>query len=169
MVVDSDISQNQQRVPRFATRTPSSISGLAAILQEAIGEMNKTRESADPARPQESQERIDGVYIISVAARILEMHPQTLRKYERVGLVSPTRTEGMLRLYSEIDIARLRLIKHLVGDLGLNLAGVQLVLEVFNKLLKTKIEIRRADAKGAKQVLDDSIDEIIGMLYSHRD
>jgi len=131
--------------------------------------MNKTGESVGSSRPQESQERIDGVYIISVAARILEMHPQTLRKYERVGLVSPTRTEGMLRLYSEIDIARLRLIKHLVGDLGLNLAGVQLVLEVFNKLLKTKIEIRRADAKGAKKVLDDRIDELIGMLYSQRE
>ena len=47
-----------------------------------------------------------GVYIISVAARILEMHPQTLRKYERIGLVVPTRTMGMLRLYSEVDIAR---------------------------------------------------------------
>ena len=111
---------------------------------------------------------IDGVYIISVAARILEMHPQTLRKYERAGLVRPTRTEGMLRLYSELDIARLRLIKHLVGDLGLNLAGVQLVLELFNKLLKTKVEIRRADDADAKQALDDSIDEMIALLYSER-
>ena len=52
-------------------------------------------------------EDMDGVYIISVAARILEMHPQTLRKYERAGLVKPSRTVGMLRLYSEVDIARL--------------------------------------------------------------
>ena len=52
-----------------------------------------------------------GVYIISVAARILELHPQTLRKYERAGLVSPFRTGGMLRLYSEDDMVRLRLIK----------------------------------------------------------
>ena len=80
---------------------------------------------------------VEGLYIISVAARILEMHPQTLRKYERVGLVTPSRTGGSLRLYSEEDIARLKLIKHLVGDLGLNLAGVQIVIEVFNHLLKT--------------------------------
>ena len=68
----------------------------------------------------------DGLYVISVAARLLEMHPQTLRKYERVGLVMPSRTVGMLRLYSEEDIVRLRLIKHLIGDLGLKLSGVEL-------------------------------------------
>jgi MerR family transcriptional regulator/heat shock protein HspR len=96
------------------------------------------------------------------------MHPQTLRKYERAGLIRPTRTEGMLRLYSELDITRLRLIKHLVGDLGLNLAGVQLVLELFNKLLKTKAEIRRADDADARQALDDSIDEMIALLYSEQ-
>ena len=57
----------------------------------------------------------EGIYVISVAARLLQMHPQTLRKYERAGLVRPSRTVGMLRLYSEEDIVRLRLIKHLVG------------------------------------------------------
>ena len=84
------------------------------------------------------QGQIEGVYIISVAARILEMHPQTLRKYERAGLVRPSRTGGMLRLYSEEDIARLRLIKLLVGELGLNVAGVQLVIGLFNRLLEAK-------------------------------
>ncbi len=109
------------------------------------------------------------MYIISVAARILEMHPQTLRKYERAGLVRPTRTEGMLRLYSELDIARLRLIKHLVGDLGLNLAGVQLVLELFNKLLGMKVELRRKDGGDIRQAIDDSIDEMIALLYSRQE
>ena len=84
-----------------------------------------------------SSDRLEGVYIISVAARILEMHPQTLRKYERAGLVRPSRTVGMLRLYSDEDIARLRLIKHLVNELGLNVASVQLVLQLFNSLLNT--------------------------------
>ena len=154
-------------------RTSPFPAGLAAALQDIIEEASRAREakrsrgrqgpSTDAGRPE-----IDGVYIISVAARILEMHPQTLRKYERAGLVRPTRTEGMLRLYSELDIARLRLIKHLVGDLGLNLAGVQLVLELFNKLVKTKVEIRRADDADAKQALDDSIDEMIALLYSER-
>ena len=154
-------------------RTSPFPAGLAAALQDIIEEASRAREakrsrgrqgtSTDAGRPE-----IDGVYIISVAARILEMHPQTLRKYERAGLVRPTRTEGMLRLYSELDIARLRLIKHLVGDLGLNLAGVQLVLELFNKLVKTKVEIRRVDDADAKQALDDSIDEMIALLYSVR-
>lgn len=79
---------------------------------------------------------VEGVYIISVAARLLEMHPQTLRKYERVGLVRPTRTMGMLRLYSERDMTRLRLIKYLVDDAGMNLAGVEFVLGLFSRLME---------------------------------
>ena len=82
-----------------------------------------------------SETELVGVYIISVAARMLEMHPQTLRKYERLGLVRPSRTVGMLRLYSEEDIVRLELIKHLVGELGLNLAGVRMTIALFNKLI----------------------------------
>jgi MerR family transcriptional regulator/heat shock protein HspR len=67
---------------------------------------------------------------ISTAARILGMHPQTLRKYERLGLVQPARTMGSMRLYSRDEIERLRFIKRLVDDLGINLAGVQQLLEV---------------------------------------
>lgn len=75
-----------------------------------------------------------GVYIISVAARLLEMHPQTLRKYERFGLIRPSRTAGALRLYSDQDLARLRIVRRLVEELGLNLAGVRLLLEVVSQL-----------------------------------
>jgi MerR family transcriptional regulator/heat shock protein HspR len=67
---------------------------------------------------------------ISTAARMLGMHPQTLRKYERLGLVQPARTIGSMRLYSRDEIERLRFIKHLVDDQGINLAGVQQLLEV---------------------------------------
>jgi len=67
---------------------------------------------------------------ISVAARMLNMHPQTLRKYERRGLVQPARTIGSMRLYSDEAIERLRLIKVLVEDVGVNLAGVQRLLAV---------------------------------------
>ena len=67
---------------------------------------------------------------ISVAARMLSMHPQTLRKYERLGLVQPARTMGSMRLYSDEAIERLRLIKFLVEDAGVNLAGVQRLLAV---------------------------------------
>lgn len=74
------------------------------------------------------------VFVISVAARLLEMHPQTLRKYEREGLIAPSRTTGNLRLYSDRDIERLRQVKYLVEERGLNLAGVQLALELTRRL-----------------------------------
>jgi MerR family transcriptional regulator, heat shock protein HspR len=67
---------------------------------------------------------------ISTAARMLGMHPQTLRKYERLGLVQPSRTIGSMRLYSRDEIDRLRFIKRLVEDMGINLAGVQQLLEI---------------------------------------
>ena len=77
---------------------------------------------------------IQGVYIISVAARILEMHPQTLRKYEKLGLINPDRTVGMLRLYSREDIRKILLIRYLMDNLGLNLAGVEFALNVVDNL-----------------------------------
>jgi MerR family transcriptional regulator/heat shock protein HspR len=67
---------------------------------------------------------------ISVAARMLGMHPQTLRKYERLGLVQPTRTIGSMRLYSHEEIERIKLIKRLVDEAGINLAGVQRLLSI---------------------------------------
>ena len=67
---------------------------------------------------------------ISDAARMLDMHPQTLRKYERLGLVRPSRTVGSLRVYSRDEIERLRFIKRLVDESGVNLAGVQQLLSV---------------------------------------
>ena len=79
--------------------------------------------------------QVEGVYIISVAARILDMHPQTLRKYERLGLIRPGRTLGMLRLYSAEDIRKLRLIRHLADEMGLNLAGVEFALAAVQNLL----------------------------------
>jgi MerR family transcriptional regulator/heat shock protein HspR len=67
---------------------------------------------------------------ISTAARMLRMHPQTLRKYERLGLIQPARSIGSMRLYSTDEIERLRFIKRLVDDMGVNLAGVQQLLEI---------------------------------------
>ena len=106
----------------------------------------------------------DGLYVISVAARLLEMHPQTLRKYERAGLVRPSRTVGMLRLYSEEDIIRLRLIKHLVGDLGLNIAGVELALGMFNQMLKMKSELNRSEKNDLKEHIETCLDEMFSVL-----
>ena len=81
-----------------------------------------------------------GIYMISVVAETLDMHPQTLRKYERAGFVDPLRM-GSLRTYSDSDVARLRLIKHFVEDLGLNLAGVELALGMATKLLSLRAQL----------------------------
>ena len=72
----------------------------------------------------------DALYVISVAARLVEMHPTTLRKYERVGFLEPSRTPGRTRLYSLDDIRRLRQIKRLVEEREMNLAGVQMALDL---------------------------------------
>ena len=72
----------------------------------------------------------DALYVISVAARLVEMHPTTLRKYERVGFLEPSRTPGRTRLYSREDIRRLRQIKTLVEQREMNLAGVQMALNL---------------------------------------
>ena len=117
-----------------------------------------------PTRVTEVYSNPDGLYVISVAARLLEMHPQTLRKYERVGLVSPSRTVGMLRLYSEEDIVRLRLIKHLVGDLGLNMAGVELSLNMFNQVLKMRSGLDQAEPSDLKKYLEDCLEEMFEIL-----
>lgn len=74
------------------------------------------------------------MFVISVAARLVEMHPQTLRYYERAGLVKPKRSRGSIRLYSERDIERLRKIARLVDDLGVNLAGVEVIINLTEKL-----------------------------------
>ena len=110
------------------------------------------------------EEELQGVYIISVAARILAMHPQTLRKYERLGLVRPSRTVGMLRLYSESDIARLELIKHLVGDIGLNLAGVRMAMRLFNQLLEVQNRLNVLDGKDLKNFLVHSVEDMLTTL-----
>src|SRR3954468_24444601 len=88
------------------------------------------------------------LFVISVAARLVEMHPQTLRKYEREGLIAPSRTQGNLRLYSDRDIEQLRQVKYLVEDRGLNLAGVQLALELTRRLrvLRGQTETKRQQA-----------------------
>jgi len=83
------------------------------------------------------------IYMISVAAELVGMHPQTLRLYENKGLVRPKRTPGGTRLYSEADVERLRIIQRLTTELGLNLAGVELVLRLEDELRKAHAHIER--------------------------
>jgi len=79
-------------------------------------------------------------FVISVAARLLNVHPQTLRYYERAGLIQPSRSRGNIRLYSTRDIERAQQIKRLVEDLGVNLAGVEVILRLTERLREQELE-----------------------------
>ena len=107
----------------------------------------------------------ENLYFISVAARMLGMHPQTLRKYERLGLVKPGRTIGSMRLYSRDELARLRLIKHLVDEGGINLAGVQRMLSIAEVVQRIRPLMRDEplSARDARR-LSLELDELTRML-----
>lgn len=81
------------------------------------------------------------VYLISVVAKVLNIHPQTLRQYEREGLISPSRTEGKTRLYSQKDIDRIKTILRLTRELGVNLAGVDIILRLKEQMAQMEKEI----------------------------
>ena len=102
------------------------------------------------------------LFVISVAARLVEMHPQTLRKYEREGLIAPSRTQGNLRLYSDRDIERLRQVKYLVEDRGLNLAGVQLALGLTQRLRDLRSRVGTESPRGVD--LSAELDAVLRML-----
>ena len=96
------------------------------------------------------------LFFISVAAEMLGMHPQTLRKYERLGLVQPSRTIGSMRLYSREELERLRLIKRLVDESGINLAGVQrllIVAEAMQRIRPLMDETTLTSGAGRRQLL----------------
>ena len=110
----------------------------------------------------------DDIYFISVAARLLGMHPQTLRKYERLGLVQPSRTIGSMRLYTREELERLRVIKRLVDDAGVNLAGVQRLLSVAEVVQRIRplVKLIRDDPSSGRDVrrLSQEIDQIMRVL-----
>ena len=111
---------------------------------------------------------VSGVYVISVASRMLGMHPQTLRKYERLGFIMPSRTVGMLRLYSEEDIARLRLIKYLVEERGLNIAGVQLALNLFADYLDLRSKLESLGIHQAEVAISEAVQEMLDAVQFGR-
>jgi MerR family transcriptional regulator, heat shock protein HspR len=107
----------------------------------------------------------DELFLISVAAQQLGLHPQTLRKYERLGLVRPTRTIGSMRVYSREELERLRLIKHLVEDMGINLAGVQRLLSIAEVVQRMR-PLARGDAmtRGKARRLNVELERLIALL-----
>jgi MerR family transcriptional regulator/heat shock protein HspR len=116
----------------------------------ALGDMRKTPE----------------FYLISMAAELLDMHPQTLRKYERLGLVRPPRTVGSMRVYTRDELDRLRQIKALVDEAGINLAGVQRLLsiaEVAARIRPLVADDRRARRSDARKLANE-LDELFRLL-----
>jgi MerR family transcriptional regulator/heat shock protein HspR len=90
------------------------------------------------------------VYLISVVAKALNIHPQTLRQYEREGLVCPSRTNGKMRLYAQRDIDRINMILRLTRDLGVNLAGVDIILQFKDQIDEFESEINELKSELAK-------------------
>jgi MerR family transcriptional regulator/heat shock protein HspR len=109
------------------------------------------------------REKEEPVYMISVAARLCEMHPQTLRMYERMGLIKPVRVSSKNRMYSDADIERVRQIQRLTHDLGVNLAGVEVILRLLEQM-----ESMRMQMEGEIHRLQDEIEERIRELRSGR-
>jgi len=91
-------------------------------------------------------------YMISVAAELVGMHPQTLRIYEAKGLVRPKRTPGNTRLYSEADLERLRLIQKLTSELGLNLAGVETVIKLEDEMKRLRARLKRIEREMREEI-----------------
>lgn len=107
----------------------------------------------------------DDLFFISVAARMLGMHPQTLRKYERLGLVQPSRTIGSMRLYSRDELERLRAIKRLVDEGGINLAGVQRLLSIAEVVQRMR-PLMRDEPLSAREArrLTQEVDQLARLL-----
>jgi len=108
--------------------------------------MSQPNGTFEPGRPR---------YMISVAAELVGMHPQTLRIYEQKGLVRPKRTAGNTRLYSDEDIQRLQLIQRLTSEIGLNLAGVERVLHLEDELARMRRRLDRMERE-----MRDAIDQV---------
>ena len=108
-----------------------------------------------------------GFFLISMAAEALQMHPQTLRKYERLGLVKPQRTVGAIRVYTEDEMVRLRFIKVLVDELGINLAGVQRLLSVVDvaeRMRPLVVESRQRSQNDLARRMTVELDELFRAL-----
>ena len=114
-----------------------------------------------------SEDRSRGVYMISVAAQLAGMHPQTLRIYETRGLITPSRSPKNTRLYSEEDVERLKRIQELTTELGMNLAGVERVFELEEQLERMRDRMRRLERQ-AERMEQEMAQEIERVRKSFR-
>src|SRR5512141_2922741 len=113
-----------------------------------------------------AERKNEPVYVISIAARLVEMHPQTLRMYERLGLVKPARTGHNIRLYSDEDIERLRQIQRLT-QVGVNLAGVEMVLELLERMQALRREMEE-EMQLQQSELENEIEQLRRQVAGRR-
>ena len=121
----------------------------------STGPRKRVRRDAESGQLDESR----GVFMISVAAELADMHPQTLRMYEAKGLITPKRSPKNTRLYSQRDVERLRRIQQMTSEEGLNLAGVETVLELEQTVDKMRAELRRM-RKRAEEMEHRMLEEV---------
>jgi MerR family transcriptional regulator/heat shock protein HspR len=112
--------------------------------------------------PEEQIPDNEPCYVISIAAKLVSLHPQTLRYYDRIGLLQPSRTTGRIRLYSPSDIDRLRKIARLTDELGVNLAGVDVILNMSDRIerLQRELALLRREAESEIRALRQRIREL---------
>jgi MerR family transcriptional regulator, heat shock protein HspR len=117
------------------------------------------------------QEDFEPCYVISVAAKLVSLHPQTLRYYDRIGLIRPSRTSGRMRLYSQRDVELLRKVARLTEDLGVNLAGVEVILNMTRHIEELQQELIRLEKESTNQInaLRQRISELEGEGVPRRD
>ncbi len=113
-----------------------------------------------------SGDRYEAVYVISVAARLAAMHPNTLRKYDREGLVSPSRSEGRQRLYSDTDVQRLQIVRTLADRYGINLNGVRLVMDLVRLVTGVVNLLENSEELKGKATAEVAARELRRMLAS---
>ena len=154
----------QRRVQARQQTRPAPVPGEETPSRSSDTSLSDARSPEQESREDDTVVAMEGVYIISVAARILDMHPQTLRKYERLGLVQPGRTLGMLRLYSTEDIRKLRLIRRLSDEMGLNLAGIEFVLTAVQNLLTMKQRLEARLGPEAGEAVEQELDLLFQSL-----
>ena len=104
-------------------------------------EANTNQTGKGTAQQENSAQQEVTFYYISVVAEMVETHPQTLRTYEKMGLIAPQRTSNNVRLFTEADVERVRKIQHLTQDLGVNLAGVEVVFKLLLEIEKMRAEL----------------------------
>lgn len=146
-----------------------SAAGLGDEFRQALPaprREHEVRSGSGAQRPLYDNDRYEAVYVISVAARLVAMHPNTLRKYDKEGLVSPSRSEGRQRMYSDTDVQRLQIVRTLAERYGINLSGVRLVMDLVRVITGVVNLLENSDELQGKASAEVAARELRRMLAS---